>query len=61
LLPLRISVLKGDVLSFYVAKLTQSQQNCLGTEELKSRVGIRIDTLSGEFRRLLRGDGMHKR
>ena len=30
-LPLRISVLDGDVLSFYVAKLAQSQPNCLGT------------------------------
>jgi hypothetical protein len=30
-LSLRISVLGGDVLSFYVAKLMQSQPNCLGT------------------------------
>ena len=30
-LPLRILVLGGNVLSFYVAKLAQSQPNCLGT------------------------------
>ena len=30
-LPLSISVLDGDVLSFYVTKLAQSQPNCLGT------------------------------
>ena len=30
-LSLRISVLGGDVLPFYVAKLAQSQPNCLGT------------------------------
>ena len=30
-LPLRISVLDSDVLSFYVAKLAQSQPKCLGT------------------------------
>ena len=35
-LPLRISVLDGDVLSFYVAKLAQSQPNCLGTGGLTS-------------------------
>ena len=33
-LPLRISVLDGDVLSFYVATLAQSQPNCLGTGRL---------------------------
>ena len=38
-LPLRISVLDGDVLSFYVAKLAQSQPNCLG----------RADSLAGSF------------
>ena len=43
-LPLRISVLDGDVLSFYVAKLAQSQPNCLGTGGLKRSVPI--DTLS---------------
>jgi hypothetical protein len=30
-LPLRISVLGGDVLSFYVATVAQSQPNYLGT------------------------------
>ena len=35
-LPLRISVLDGDVLSFYVATLAQSQSNCLGTGGLTS-------------------------
>ena len=33
-LPLRISVLAGDVLSFYVAKLAQSEPNRLGTGRL---------------------------
>ena len=33
-LPLRISVLDGDVLTFYVATLAQSQPNCLQTGEL---------------------------
>ena len=40
-LPLRISVLDGDVLSFYVAKLAQSQPNCLGTGGLTSWIGRR--------------------
>ena len=40
-LSLRISVLDGDVLSFYVAKLAQSQPNCLGTGGLTSWIGIR--------------------
>ena len=31
-LPLRISVLDGDVLSFYIATLAQSQPNCLETD-----------------------------
>ena len=35
-LPLRISVLDGDVLSFYVATLAQSQPNCLETGGLTS-------------------------
>ncbi len=35
-LPLRISVLDGDVLSFYVATLAQSQPNCLGTGGVSS-------------------------
>ena len=40
LLPLRMSVLEGDVLSLYVAKLAQSQPNCLGTDGLTSWIGI---------------------
>ena len=40
-LPLRISVLDGDVLSFYVAKLAQSQPNCLGTGGLISCIARR--------------------
>src|SRR4030095_1082074 len=40
-LPLRISVLDGDVLSFYVAKLAQSQPNCLGTGGLTSWLELR--------------------
>ena len=35
-LSLRISVLDGDVLSFDVAKLAQSQPNCFGTGGLSS-------------------------
>ena len=46
MLPLRISVLDGDVLSFYVAKLAQSQPNCLGTGGVTSWIGPPIDTLS---------------
>ena len=40
-LPLRISVLDGDVLSFYVAKLAQSQPNCLETGGLTSCIARR--------------------
>ena len=40
-LPLRISVLDGDVLSFYVATLAQSQPNCLGTGGLTSWIARR--------------------
>ena len=40
-LPLRISVLGGDILSFYVAQLAQSQSNCLGTGGLTSWIGRR--------------------
>ena len=40
-IPLRISVLDGDVLSFYVAKLAQSQPKSLGTRGLSSLVGGR--------------------
>ena len=46
LLPLRISVLEGDVLSFNVAELAQSQPNCLGTGGLSSCIDSAIDTLS---------------
>jgi hypothetical protein len=35
-IPLRMSVLDGDVLPFYVAQLAQSQPNCLGTGGLTS-------------------------
>ena len=45
-LPLCISVFDGDVLSFYVAKLAQSQSNCLGTGGLTSCDRSSIDTLS---------------
>ena len=45
-LPLRISVLDGDVLSFYVATLAQSQPNCLGTGGLTELDRPTIDTLS---------------
>jgi hypothetical protein len=38
-LPHRISVLDSDVLSFYVAKLAQSQPNCLESGGLTSWVG----------------------
>ena len=37
-LSLRISVLDGDVLSFYVAKLAQSQPNSLDAGGVSSRV-----------------------
>ena len=40
-LPLRISVLEGDVLSFYIAKLAQSQPNGLGTARLTSCIARR--------------------
>jgi hypothetical protein len=39
--PLRISVLGGDVLSFYVATLAQSQPNCLGTGGITSSIARR--------------------
>jgi hypothetical protein len=39
-LPLRISVLDGDVLSFYVAPLAERQPNCFGTGGLASWIGI---------------------
>ena len=40
-LPLRISVLDGDVLPFYVAQLAQSQPKSLGTGGLTSQIAIR--------------------
>ena len=40
-LPLRISVLDGDVLSFDVATLAQSQPNCLGTGGVSSWIARR--------------------
>ena len=40
-LPLRISVVEGDVLSFYVTKLAQGQPNCLGTGGLSSWNAVR--------------------
>ena len=46
-LPLRISVLDGDVLSFYITKLAQSQPNCLGAGGVTSWIDLTIDTLSG--------------
>src|SRR4030095_6495255 len=39
-LSLRISVLDGDVLSFYVAKLAQSQLNCLDTGGVTNAVAL---------------------
>ena len=48
-LPLRISVLDGDVLSFYVAKLAQSQPNCLGTGGLTSWIGADRYPIRGTF------------
>ena len=36
-----------DVLSFYVAKLAQSQPHCLGTAGVSSRIDRRYNTLSG--------------
>src|SRR6266576_1234886 len=41
LLPLRISVLDGDVLSFYVAKRAQCEPNCLRTGGVASWIGRR--------------------
>ena len=45
-LTLRVSVLDGDVLSFYVATLAQSQPNSLGTGGITSCVATPIDILS---------------
>jgi hypothetical protein len=38
--PLRISILDGDVLSFYVASLAQRQPNSLGASGVSSCIGI---------------------
>ena len=56
-LVLRISVLAGDVLSFYVAKLAQSQPNSLGT----SGVTPHQIPYPGNFLRLLGLGGRAKR
>ncbi len=48
-LPLRISVLGGDVLSFYVATLAQSQPNCLGTGGVTSRIDPDRYPIRGTF------------
>ena len=45
-LPPRIPVLDGDVLPFYVAKLTKGQANCLDTGGVARCVGRSIDPLS---------------
>jgi hypothetical protein len=34
-LAIRISILYGDVLAFYIAQLAQSQPNCLGADGLR--------------------------
>ena len=56
-LPLRISVLGGDVLSFYVAKLAQSQPNCLETGGLTSCIARREIPYQWDLLRLLRLGG----
>ena len=48
-LSLRIAVLDGDVLSFDVAKLAQSQPNCLGTGGIASWIESPIDSLCAEL------------
>ena len=40
-IPVRISVLDEDVLSFYVGKVAQSQPNCRGTSGLISCIARR--------------------
>jgi len=54
LIPLRISVLDGDGLSFYVATLAQSQPDWLGTGGLTSWIERRKIAYSRDFLRLLR-------
>jgi hypothetical protein len=53
-LPLRISVLDGDVLSIYVAKLAQTLPNCLGTDGLGISRESRQIPYPRDFLRLLR-------
>ena len=60
-LPLRISVLDGDVLSFYVATLAQSQPNCLGTGGLTSWIGLDKIPYPRDLLRLLRRARIAKR
>src|SRR5262249_15821119 len=60
-LPFRISVLDGDVLSFYVATLAQCHPNCLGTSGLTSSIARRYIPYPGDFLRLLRVGGRAKR
>ena len=47
--PLRISVLNGDVLSFYVAKLAQSQPNSFGTGGVSSCIARDRYPIRGTF------------
>ena len=53
-LSLRISVLDGDVLSFYVAKLAQGPPNCLGTGGVTNSVALIQIPYARDFLRLLR-------
>ena len=52
-LPLRISELEGDVLSFHVAKVTQSLPNSFGTAGLSNGVARNKIPYPGNFLRLL--------
>src|ERR1043166_8485783 len=52
--PFRISVFDGDVLFFFIAKLAQSQPNCLGTGRLTSGICCPQIPYSLDFLRLLR-------
>ena len=49
---LRVPVLDRDVFSFYIAKLTQSQPNSLGTGRIGSSVGPRQVSNPQDFLRL---------
>ena len=44
LLPLPISIFSGDVLSFYVAKIAQTEANCLETGGVGGWIQTPIDT-----------------